>query len=85
MPGGLSLSVDKPCVVLMRENGNGLVLAVADPANRHADLVIEINRKLKGEGAAWTPEVKATRVKVPLPRERGLAGSSVVRELKAAE
>lgn len=73
---GWNLSVDVPCLVLLREVPNGLEIAVSNPENQPLAVNLELDRKLVGEGAS--AQGNRTRIHLDLPE--GLnAGSSVVR------
>lgn len=76
---GWTISVDKPCLLFLREQAAGVRLAVANPENQPLNVAIEIDRTLTGAGT--TPlDGGRTRISVALPA--GLeAGRSVVVEL----
>lgn len=78
--GNLEISVDRPCLLLVREKSGSLVLAVSNPENRPLTVQIEVNRHLEGDGCQWMGDRKLSRVVVELPAGED-AGKSVVRRL----
>ncbi len=77
MFGGLE--VDKPCVVMVKEQKGGLQLPVAEPTQLLDEITIRLNGSFSGENAK-TQNGK-TEIKVLLPKE-GNAGETVSLVLK---
>jgi chondroitin AC lyase len=78
----LTLSVDKPCAVMVKLQANRVErITVADPSRTHDILELAINRPIEGAGphwrAAWQPAQETSRITVDLPRQEW-AGQSVV-------
>jgi chondroitin AC lyase len=74
--GGVTVAVDQPCLVMVREIGADVALSVANPANQALNLDVDISRYLTGMGATWLPGSGVTRVAVSLP-DGNDAGKSV--------
>ena len=66
--GGMTVSVDRPCLLLLRRDGEKVRLAVSNPENEAATVEVTVG---------------TTRVSVPLP-DGLEAGKSVVREFALA-
>ncbi|MCC6123871.1 MAG: polysaccharide lyase 8 family protein [Pirellulales bacterium] len=84
-PGKLATSAtriacDSKCLVIVREQGDKVRLAVANPKNQPLDVALELNREFRGEGCLWDAAKGVTRIRLALPGG-DLAGSSVVRDL----
>jgi len=75
------ITVDRPCLLLLRETGRGVVVGVADPTQKLRRVVVTIPGRFAGEGCEVDPERNETRLTVPLPRGAE-AGGSVVRNLQ---
>lgn len=80
-PGSLELRdwtmrVDKPCLMLIRDNDGDVEIAVSNPENAPLDVTVSTNVPLKGVGT--TVSDGATRMVFSLPGG-DMAGSSVVR------
>jgi chondroitin AC lyase len=65
---GLSITVDKPCLILIAgmKSGKGLTILVADPTQLQKDVVLIISQKLKGSGAIVNKD-RTTTIKIVLP------------------
>jgi chondroitin AC lyase len=65
---GLSITVDKPCVLLIGkiDMGKGLKISVADPTQMISGITIKVSQKLKGKGAIQDND-KSTSINVELP------------------
>ena len=65
---GLSLSVDKPCLVLIgkTESGKGVTISVADPTQLLTGVTLKVSQKLKGQGAILNND-KTTSINMILP------------------
>ena len=73
---GWTISVDQPCVLLMREIEEGVQLTLANPENMPLSVVVEVDRALVGPGS--TPiDATRTRIEVTLP-DGVMAGQSVI-------
>jgi len=61
---GMRLTVDRPALVMIRENQEGLSITVTDPnhSTRELTTVVEIDRELIGRNAQYSPEEKVTRI-----------------------
>jgi chondroitin AC lyase len=85
---GLSVSVDKPCLLLMREEEAGLEFAVSNPENQplevNVDVRLEAGVRFTGEGCEWDPAKGVTRIRFELP-DGEMAGSTVIRKLRLAD
>jgi chondroitin AC lyase len=79
----LSIASDRPCLLMVRELGDGVRLAVSNPESQPLEVNIELGRQFSGEGCQWDAKQGITRVRVTLP-DGGLAGSSIVRNLTKA-
>jgi chondroitin AC lyase len=83
MDNGHTMAVDKPCLVLVREMGSEIELAVSNPDNEPLDLSVEISVQLTGDGCVWDPDKGATNIRVALPGGE-MAGGSVIRKVRPA-
>ena len=52
---GLVLTVDQPCLVMLRKLVGQLEATVSNPNNATLNVNVDINQELSGEGATWTP------------------------------
>ena len=77
---GWTLSVDQPCLLLLKETTDGVRLSLSNPENQPLTANVTIDRALTGPGC-FAVEGGATRVKVALP-EGQRAGSTVTCALK---
>ena len=76
----LSVSVDTPCLVLLRNVDSGLMLTVSNPANEPLDLTVRVSVRMTGEGCTWNAAAGWTQVRFSLPGGM-YAGQSVRRRL----
>lgn len=81
-PDGLTLTVDKPCIVLLKKTGVEVKeLAVSDPTALQRELNVQLNVKVTGQGehwsASWNEQNGNSLVHVSLPQD-AYAGQSVV-------
>jgi chondroitin AC lyase len=67
VPGGLSVAVDKPCLVMVEESAGAVRLSVSNPENEPGTIVVEIGARLTGPGCIWQERKRVTRVSVELP------------------
>jgi chondroitin AC lyase len=77
---GWHVAVDQPCLLLLRELEDGVLLAVANPENQPLTVHVDVDRALVGDGCA-PREPGWTRITVVLPAGAE-AGRSVVRMLR---
>ena len=82
VPGVMRIAVDRACLVLVAAGGGSLRIAVSNPQNEPAEVVVTADRRLRGEGCHWDAAAEATRVRYQLPGGQ-LAGKSVVRRFAA--
>ncbi len=80
--GGLTLSVDQPCMVMVNMTGGTIKkLTVSDPTGRLKKLKLEVNRTLIGTSGQWLTSWdegrKTSTITFTLPQE-GMAGQSVL-------
>jgi len=64
---GLSIAVDKPCLVMVQEFVGTVRVSVSNPENEPGTLHVEIGTKLAGPGCTWIAKRKVTRIQVDLP------------------
>ena len=77
---GLTVAVDTPCLVLLRESGGKMAISVSNPANEKAAVGVTVTGKLQGQGVRVLDGGARSRLVVDLPG--GLtAGSTVTRTL----
>ena len=72
----LSVTVDQPVLLILKERGDELEITVADPRKTLISVNVEVTRPVVGPGSSWIAERSATRITFPLPAG-GYAGSSV--------
>lgn len=73
---GWTITVDQPCLLLLREIEDGVQLTLANPENMPLLVVVEVDRALVGPGS--TPiDATRTRIEVVLP-EGIMAGQSAI-------
>lgn len=73
---GLSLSVEGPAAVIIRQSETRIQLSVAHPSSKDGVMNITLSGKFTGKGASYDPARDISRIQVPLP-SGDLAGSSV--------
>ena len=78
---GFRLSVNQPCLVMLRKIENGYYLAVSNPRNEALAVDVEINRKLEGIGSTWIEDREVSSVEFEFPKGPS-AGKSRVRNIK---
>jgi hypothetical protein len=47
---GLSVAADTPCLVLLKESPEKLIISVSNPKNEQATVQLDVSRPLDGEG-----------------------------------
>jgi len=77
LASGLSLTVDQPCVVVIRHSDETFSAAVANPRNQLLTVQLTVTRHLVGTGAEWNDSEQTTRLTFTLPGG-DYAGQSVV-------
>ncbi len=77
------VSVDQPCVAVLREEGDRFRIAIANPENKALTVHMSVTRKLQGKDAEWIESEKMSRLTFDLPAGEH-AGQSVVKEYKIA-
>jgi len=82
VPEGVTLHVDRPCVLMWRQVGAASLLTVADPTQAQPQVIARLSRPYAGRGAAIT--AAGTQVVVDLPRG-DYAGQSVAVLLEPVE
>lgn len=81
-PSGLSHRVNAPCILMVREKPNGgLLLAVSNPLNQAARVVVDVDRQPLAPGSAWNASAPSFVFTLPGGL---LAGSSVVFDTDAS-
>ena len=77
---GWNVTVNRPCLLLMRERPEGFQVAASNPLNQPLTVLVDIDRALTGEGCTSLSPTR-TRITLKLP-EGAYAGQSLVRILK---
>jgi chondroitin AC lyase len=80
---GRFMRIDQPCLVMFRDMGQSVQLAVSNPLNEPLRVNVETDLAFKGEGCAALPD-GGTRIALTLPDE-ATAGSSLVRTFVKAD
>ena len=78
---GLTVTVDKPCMLQVRElSGGNIEVAVSDPTQSVAQVNVTMSRHLNGAGAIWSYTQRKTDIPFTLPTGTNniYAGQSVV-------
>ncbi len=75
---GLSVAVDTPCLVLLKESPEKLIVSVSNPRNEQATIHLDVSRLLDGEGVEILNGSVRSRVTLGLPGGME-AGKSVTR------
>ena len=73
---GWTISVDQPCLLLMREIEDGVQLTLANPENMPLSVVVEVDRALVGPGSIPI-DATQTQIEITLP-DGIMAGQSVI-------
>ena len=76
----LAVGVDTPCLVLLRETPDELVISMSNPENKPATVRVEVNGEWGGEGVEVVNDPPRARVTFDLPG-KAMAGSSLTRTL----
>ncbi len=74
---GISIQVDKPCTLILKEDAMGMQLSVADPTHIENTLAVTIEGGLLGPSASFNPQTSQTLISISLPTGRD-AGKSVI-------
>jgi chondroitin AC lyase len=75
LPGGGVITADRACTLIWRRIGAEILLSVSDPAQHHRQLILHLQGRYIGRGAADLPV--GTRVVVDLPQGE-YAGQTVI-------
>lgn len=81
LAAGTALSVDKPCLVLLRRKGSVLHISVANPENQPLSVQLTLGEALTGDGVEALPDGCHIRFALPGGAE---AGRSVTRSFTLA-
>ena len=81
MQPGLAVAVDKPCLLLLREHSDDLVVSVSNPENREATVSVEVSGRWGGENVEVLGNGERWRMTLQLPGGSS-AGSSVTETLR---
>ncbi|MDB5106048.1 MAG: hypothetical protein JWP91_3737 [Fibrobacteres bacterium] len=73
-----TLTPERACMLLVREEKDRMVLGVSDPRRGTADLILTADVKLTGPGAVWSEAAHATTVTFALPKGDS-AGATALR------
>ncbi len=74
----LTLEVDVPCLVLLREMADEMTFSVSNPKNEQAKVIVEVSERLLGEGVETLEGSSRSRIAFDLP-DGICAGKSVIR------
>ncbi len=77
---GLTIGVDRACLLLVRQRGGRLAITAANPRNRKMTVNVTVSRKLKGEGVSEAVK-GASRIRIDLPGGM-YAGQSVTQVVR---
>ena len=81
----LTVSVDKPCLALVRQaDGKKLMVSVSNPENKELTVTVKASRRLKGENVKIIDDGNASEATFHLSGGE-LAGRSVTAELTAVK
>ena len=84
LPDGTLLSVDTPCLLMLRYEKDKVHITVSNPENEPLYIAVEINRTLEGANATSNPEKQCTCIIFDLPGEEK-AGSSLTQSFLRKE
>lgn len=73
----LSLTPSRPCILLIKETPDVLIISATDPARGTNDLILKANLKLTGSGATWSETDKVSTLTLRLPQGADSAGATV--------
>ncbi|MEK6796770.1 MAG: polysaccharide lyase 8 family protein [Spirochaetota bacterium] len=73
---GLSVTVDNPCLLMLRKGTGYMAITAANPYNKPLTLGVTVNKKLSGTGAVWERSLSLTRIRITLP-DADAAGKSI--------
>jgi len=77
----LTVGVSTPCLVLVREMPENMTISVSNPTNEEAAVIVEVTKRLQGEGVETAEGQIGSRITFNLPN--GIyAGRSVTRSWK---
>jgi len=81
---GLTVSVDTPCLVLLRELPEKLTISVSNPSNEQAVVQLDVSRSLQGKGVENLNGPVRSRITFELPGGME-AGKSVTRSARSPQ
>jgi chondroitin AC lyase len=84
LPDGTLLSVDTPCLLLLRYTQDMLHITVSNPENEPLYVTLEINRAVQGANATFDPDRQCSSIIFDLPGEEK-AGSSLTQSFSCKE
>ena len=76
----LTVSVNEPCLLIVRETGAGFAVTAANPENEGLKLDVTLSAPLSGEYCSWDQDAGTTTIHFELPDGR-YAGKSVTRRV----
>jgi Polysaccharide lyase family 8, super-sandwich domain/Concanavalin A-like lectin/glucanases superfamily/Polysaccharide lyase family 8, C-terminal beta-sandwich domain/Bacterial Ig domain len=79
---GLRVTVDKPCMLQVRELANGRIeISISDPQQMQTAVNLSVTKNLSGTGATWSYELRKTDIEfiMPMGTNKVYAGQSVTR------
>jgi hypothetical protein len=82
IPLGLTVAVDAPCLVRLKESPEKLLISVSNPRNEQATVQLDDSRSLEGDGADVLNGPGRSRITFELPGGME-AGKSVTRAYAA--
>ncbi len=69
LESGLTISVDKPAIVMLEVTDNQLNLSIADPNQYEEEIVVTVNTKLEGgKNIVWDPTTGNSEITFTLPQ-----------------
>lgn len=77
----LTVGVDTPCLVLLRETPERMTISVSNPTNEEGTAIVEVSKRLRGEGVETSEGQIGSRITFNLP-DGIFAGRSVTRSWK---
>ncbi len=78
---GMTVSVNEPCLLMLRRSDDEIALTAANPENEALALDVTLSERLEGEGCTWDEEAGVSTVHFDLPGG-DYAGQSVTRRLE---
>jgi chondroitin AC lyase len=78
--GNYVISVDKPVLLLARDNEHELTISLANPENKYLNVVVTVNHNVQCDNCSWSAEKKQSSFSMELPAGNE-AGKSVSKRL----